>query len=153
MVIKYYSHSEVDQAIADFKSVLVGGDAVAYLRKTPKKYSLTYKSENPGDNIAHGQLLSATKVICWQMSLALQDVITSQKGLSLKARSIAMAYARVRLEISFTTIGDFFAGRDHSTVINAVNKTYRDFYDTDKNFRIMADKCFEACDKHFGFIE
>ena len=40
----------------------------------------------------------------------------------VKPRQIAMYLARKELNSSFPTIGDFFGGRDHTTVMHGVDK-------------------------------
>lgn len=56
-------------------------------------------------------------------NITLDDLIKqSRKKEYVKPRQIAMYLARQELESSFPTIGEFFGGRDHTTVMHAVEK-------------------------------
>jgi chromosomal replication initiator protein len=58
----------------------------------------------------------------------------SRKREIVQARQIAMYFAKEMTKSSLKTIGLYFGGRDHSTVIHAIG-TVNDLYDTDKEFR------------------
>jgi chromosomal replication initiator protein len=56
-------------------------------------------------------------------SISLEDLLKqSRKKEYVKPRQIAMYLARKELGSSFPTIGDFFGGRDHTTVMHGVEK-------------------------------
>lgn len=56
-------------------------------------------------------------------NISIEDLIKqSRRKEFVKPRQIAMYLARKELESSFPTIGDFFGGRDHTTVMHAVEK-------------------------------
>jgi chromosomal replication initiator protein len=56
-------------------------------------------------------------------NITLEDLIKqSRKKEYVKPRQIAMYLARKELNSSFPTIGDFFGGRDHTTVMHGVEK-------------------------------
>ena len=53
----------------------------------------------------------------------MEDLIKeSRKKEFVKPRQIAMFLVRKELDNSFPSIGDFFGGRDHTTVMHAVEK-------------------------------
>src|SRR4029078_4126169 len=53
----------------------------------------------------------------------MEDLIKqSRKKEFVKPRQIAMYLIRKELDNSFPSIGDFFGGRDHTTVMHAVDK-------------------------------
>jgi chromosomal replication initiator protein len=54
------------------------------------------------------------------------------------ARQLAMYFSKEYTHLSLKTIGYHFGGRDHSTVIHAV-QTVNDMYDTDNNFKRSVD--------------
>ncbi len=58
----------------------------------------------------------------------------SRKREIVQARQIAMYFSKECTKSSLKTIGLYFGGRDHSTVIHAIN-TVNDLCDTDKEFR------------------
>ena len=55
------------------------------------------------------------------------------------ARQLAMYYSKEYTSLSLKSIGYHFGGRDHSTVIHAV-QTVNDLYDTDNNFKKYVDE-------------
>src|SRR5690606_25363393 len=56
-------------------------------------------------------------------NVTLDDLIKqSRKKEDVKPRQIAMYLIRKELENSFPSIGEFFGGRDHTTVMHAVDK-------------------------------
>ena len=55
------------------------------------------------------------------------------------ARQLAMFFSKEYTTLSLKTIGYHFGGRDHSTVIHAV-QTVHDLYDTDSNFKKSAEE-------------
>ncbi len=56
-------------------------------------------------------------------NITLEDLIKqSRKKEYVKPRQIAMYLMRKELDSSFPSIGDFFGGRDHTTVMHAVDK-------------------------------
>ena len=56
-------------------------------------------------------------------NISMEDLIKqSRKKEYVKPRQIAMYLIRKELDNSFPSIGDFFGGRDHTTVIHAVDK-------------------------------
>ncbi len=58
----------------------------------------------------------------------------SRKREIVQARQIAMYFAKESTKSSLKTIGLYFGGRDHSTVIHAIT-TVNDLCDTDKHFK------------------
>ncbi len=59
-------------------------------------------------------------------NITIEDLIKqSRKKEFVKPRQIAMYLIRKELENSFPSIGDFFGGRDHTTVMHAVEKIKR----------------------------
>jgi len=55
------------------------------------------------------------------------------------ARQLAMYFSKEYTSLSLKSIGYHFGGRDHSTVIHAV-QTVNDMYDTDNNFKKSVDE-------------
>ena len=56
-------------------------------------------------------------------NISMEDLIKeSRKKEFVKPRQIAMFLVRKELDNSFPSIGDFFGGRDHTTVMHAVEK-------------------------------
>jgi chromosomal replication initiator protein len=56
-------------------------------------------------------------------NITLEDLLKqSRKKEFVRPRQIAMFLVRKELDNSFPSIGDFFGGRDHTTVMHAVEK-------------------------------
>lgn len=63
------------------------------------------------------------EVVAEFYSITLDDLLKqSRKKEYVKPRQIAMYLVRKELDSSFPSIGDFFGGRDHTTVMHAVEK-------------------------------
>jgi chromosomal replication initiator protein len=65
----------------------------------------------------------------------------------VRARQIAMYFAKQHTEHSLKDIGLHFGGRDHSTVIHA-NNTVDDRMDDDEQFRNTVDEISRKIDRH-----
>lgn len=64
----------------------------------------------------------------------------SRKRELVEARQIAMTLLKSETKMTLKTIGSFFSGRDHTTVIHAIN-TVEDLTETDKLFRRKYEIC------------
>jgi chromosomal replication initiator protein len=72
-------------------------------------------------------------------NITVDDLIKqSRRKEFVKPRQIAMYLVRKELESSFPTIGEFFGGRDHTTVMHAVEKVKKEVDDKD-NFKQELD--------------
>lgn len=68
-------------------------------------------------------LKKIAQIVAEFYNLTIEDLIKqSRKKEFVKPRQIAMFLARKELNSSFPTIGEFFGGRDHTTVMHAVEK-------------------------------
>ena len=87
-------------------------DVLSSLISQPKKRGLTPK-----------KIMEATAVF---YNVTMEDLVKqSRKKEFVKPRQIAMYLIRKELETSLPSIGEFFGGRDHTTVIHAVDKVGR----------------------------
>jgi len=75
------------------------------------------------------------KLVCEYFEVPV-DMVKSQtrKREIVQARQISMYLSKSHTKSSLKTIGAFFGGRDHSTVIYAC-QTVEDLIDTDKKFK------------------
>lgn len=63
------------------------------------------------------------QVVAEELGLALQEIRTKRRNKNtVLARQIAMYIIRELTELSLPEIGEFFGGRDHTTVLHAYNK-------------------------------
>src|SRR4029078_11715924 len=79
-------------------------------------------------------------------NISMEDLIKqSRKKEYVKPRQIAMYLIRKELDNSFPSIGDFFGGRDHTTVIHAVEKVERLMQEKDsfkQEINLILDKLY-----------
>ncbi len=79
-------------------------------------------------------------------NISLEDLIKqSRKKEFVKPRQIAMYLVRKELDNSFPSIGDFFGGRDHTTVMHAVEKVEKMVKEKDsfkQEVNLIMDKLF-----------
>ena len=79
-------------------------------------------------------------------NITIEDLIKqSRKKEFVKPRQVAMYLIRKELDNSFPSIGDFFGGRDHTTVMHAVEKV-ENLINTKESFKqevdLIMDKLF-----------
>ena len=79
-------------------------------------------------------------------NITMEDLLKqSRKKEFVKPRQIAMFLIRKELDNSFPSIGDFFGGRDHTTVMHAVEKVQRLITEKDsfkQEVDLILDKLF-----------
>lgn len=79
-------------------------------------------------------------------NITLEDLLKqSRKKEFVKPRQVAMYLIRKELDNSFPSIGDFFGGRDHTTVMHAVEKVEKLINDKDsfkQEVDLILDKLF-----------
>ena len=69
-----------------------------------------------------------------------------RKREGMDARRFAMWYRKKTTKDSLTKIGSYYSNRDHATVLNA-SKTAIILKETDKKFRIKAERALEMLEK------
>ena len=75
------------------------------------------------------------KIVCEHFGIRISDIKSKRRSKSLVLpRQIAMYLSRNLCKVSLADIGDKFGGKDHSTVIHAINKIEGQF---DKNPHLM----------------
>jgi chromosomal replication initiator protein len=63
------------------------------------------------------------KIVCEHFGIRISDIKSKRRSKSLVLpRQIAMYLSRNLCKVSLADIGDKFGGKDHSTVIHAINK-------------------------------
>ena len=78
-------------------------------------------------------------VVARRFRLKLSDLRSgSRKQHLVRARSLAMTLTRQMTSLSMHQIGDYFGGRDHTTVLHAIRKT-ESLLEQDAELRRMAD--------------
>ena len=78
---------------------------------------------------------SIQELVCEYFEVPVEMVKSStRKREIVQARQISMYLSKAHTKSSLKTIGQFFGGRDHSTVIYAC-QTVEDLIDTDKKFK------------------
>ena len=75
--------------------------------------------------------------------ISVLDVLSKKRSKEITfPRHIAMYLCRTLTECSFPQVGDYFGGRDHTTVMHAYNKIHAD-YDKDSETRRVVDELNE----------
>ena len=88
-------------------------------------------------------LAEITAVVAKYFRLRRTDLRSSSRKQSLvRARSLAMLLGRRMTSKSMHQIGDYFGGRDHTTVLHAVRKT-ESLLEQESDFRRAADEIQE----------
>ena len=64
-----------------------------------------------------------------------------------EARKMYCYFVKQKMSLSLTEIGDSIGGRDHTTVIHNVEK-FKDLYEVDENFKLMADAVAELIESN-----
>jgi chromosomal replication initiator protein len=83
---------------------------------------------------------SIQKIVCDYLKIPIDQVkAKTRKREIVQARQISMFFAKELTKASLKTIGMHFGGRDHSTVIHAV-QTVNDLMVTDKEFKIHIEE-------------
>lgn len=83
------------------------------------------------------------ETVCKYFKLDIKDVISQCRKRELTVcRQICMFYIKKMTKLSLKSIGAMFDGRDHSTVIYAI-QTIEDLMDTDKKFTATVNQVEE----------
>ena len=95
------------------------------------------KVVQPEDTIT---IASIAQAIARAMGLKINDLRSSSRKQSVvRARSLAMLMARRITGKSLNQIGEYFGGRDHSTVLHAIRKTETSLNDDSELAQLMRD--------------
>lgn len=135
-VVEYLAYS-IDTNVRDLEGVLISLIANASLIKKEVDLELARETLK---NIVHDidsevgiDYIQKTVSEYFKIPIDQLKDKTRKKEIVL-ARQIAMYFSKDYTNLSLKTIGDHFGGRDHSTVIHAV-QAVSDFCDTDASFK------------------
>jgi chromosomal replication initiator protein len=79
------------------------------------------------------------KIVCDSLGLTPEAISTNSRRREVaQARQMCMYLAKRHTPLSLSTIGEFYGGKHHATVLHACN-TMRDLYDTDKQIKSRID--------------
>lgn len=140
-VIEYLAYS-VDTNIRELEGVIISLIANASLVKKEIDLELakqTLKSiVHDIDSEVGVDYIQKTVSEFFKVSIDQLKDKTRKKEIVM-ARQLAMFFAKEYTSLSLKSIGYHFGGRDHSTVIHAV-QTVNDMYDTDSSFKKATDE-------------
>lgn len=69
------------------------------------------------------EISTIVKIVCRRLHVKLADVRgTSREASIMRARSVSIYLARKLTKLSLLQIGEYFSGRDHSTVLHSIHK-------------------------------
>ncbi|MGI4805688.1 MAG: chromosomal replication initiator protein DnaA, partial [Janthinobacterium lividum] len=135
-VIEYVAHN-IDNNVRELEGAMVSLLAQSTLNK--KEIDLTLARQMLKNFIKNSSkeisMESIQKLVCDYFEVPVEMVKSStRKREIVQARQISMYLSKAHTKSSLKTIGQFFGGRDHSTVIYAC-QTVEDLIDTDKKFK------------------
>jgi len=135
-VIEYVAHN-IDNNVRELEGAMVSLLAQSTLNKKEIDLALARQMlknfiKNSSKEIS---MESIQKLVCDYFEVPVEMVKSStRKREIVQARQISMYLSKSHTKSSLKTIGQFFGGRDHSTVIYAC-QTVEDLIDTDKKFK------------------
>ncbi len=135
-VIEYVAHN-IDNNVRELEGAMVSLLAQATLNKKEidlglAKMMLKNFIKNTSKEISMEYI---QKLVCEYFEVPVEMVKSkTRKREIVQARQISMYLAKSLTKTSLKSIGQFFGGRDHSTVIYAC-QTVEDLIDTDKKFK------------------
>jgi len=135
-VIEYVAHN-IDSNVRDLEGALISLLAQSTLNR--KEVDLPLAKQMLKNFIKHStkeiSIEYIQKLVCEDFEIPVDAVKSkSRKREIVQARQISMYLAKSHTKASLKSIGQFFGGRDHSTVIYAC-QTVDDLIDTDKKFK------------------
>lgn len=135
-VVEYLAHN-IDTNMRDLEGAIVSLLAQSTLNR--KEIDLPLAKQMLRNFVKHSNkeisIESIQKLVCEYFELP-QEMLKSKsrKRELVQARQISMYLAKSHTKSSLKSIGQYFGGRDHSTVIYAC-QTVDDLIETDKKFR------------------
>ena len=136
-LVQYVAHS-VDTNIRELEGVLISLIAHASLNKEEINLELAKQVLKNIVQEIHTEVSMdyIQKTVAAHYSIALEDLKSkSRKRELVTARQIAMFFAKKYTNHSLKSIGYYFGGRDHSTVIHAL-QTVNNMLDTEPHFKL-----------------
>ncbi|SMO62344.1 chromosomal replication initiator protein DnaA [Solitalea koreensis] len=135
-VIEYVAHN-IDNNIRELEGALIS--LLAHSTLNRKEIDLPLAKQMLKNFIKHSSkeisMESIQKLVCEYFEIPMEMVKSkTRKREIVQARQISMYLAKNHTKASLKTIGQFYGGRDHSTVIYAC-QTVEDLIDTDKKFK------------------
>ncbi|MBM3230788.1 chromosomal replication initiator protein DnaA [Candidatus Peregrinibacteria bacterium] len=115
---------ELEQRAPTIKSI---AEIMSKLNKDPHVKEEDIGFEKPNDRRA--TLQDVMEAVSRYYSVSVQDMVGSSRVREiLMPRQIAMYIGKKHLHISYVSLGEIFSGRDHTTVMNAVEKIEREMH-------------------------
>lgn len=135
-VIEYVAHN-IDTNVRDLEGALISLLAQSTLNR--KEVDLSLAKQMLKNFIRHSSkeisIEYIQKLVCEYFEIPVEAVKSkSRKREIVQARQISMYLAKSHTKSSLKSIGQYFGGRDHSTVIYAC-QTVDDLIETDKKFK------------------
>ena len=80
-----------------------------------------------------------TDIVSEHLGISKEDILSTRRSADIaQARQISMYLCRTMTEKSLESIGDYFGGKDHSTVMHSIDKI-KDRMETDQNLASTID--------------
>jgi chromosomal replication initiator protein len=108
------TYPQIQQSLLHCLQRLAGADAAGSDVTVRRKSDATQKES----------LVRIAKLVARQSQIKLSDMLgPSRRQTIVRARGIAVYLARTLLNLSFDDLGEYFGGRDHTTVLHSWRKT------------------------------
>ena len=150
-VIEYVAHN-ISVNTRELEGVLISLVAHSSLNKVPLDLNFTKEVLKTYIKTSSKELTveQIQKVVCEVMDVNI-DLLKekTRKREAVQARQISMHFIKQYTKTSLASIGKIFGGRDHSTVIHAV-QTVKDLMETDPKFRAKVQEIEKIININFG---
>ena len=144
--VLFFLAEKIKSNIRELEGALIR--VVAYAKLIGKEISVDLAKEVLKDMIVEGEKKITIDLIQKKVSeyfdIKLSDMRVKKRNKTIAyPRQIAMYLARQLTDYSLPEIGDYFGGRDHTTVIHACDKIEKDIT-TEKGLRGLLDKLVQS---------
>lgn len=125
-----YIAERMETSIRELEGFLISLGTYASINGLPVTLELAKDLLNERYNIENTRIINAESItdkICDHFGVSKSDIVgKSRKKQIVFPRQLAMYLCRQLTEMSLPKIGEYFGGRDHTTVIHAVEKIEKD---------------------------
>ncbi len=128
----------------DVKSIINTAELqLMELLKVPVKLELVYLNRRQKVEMSDVDMVNAVQVLVAEVyEIPLMHMRSAcRKHPYPDARTIGMVLVRNELNLPLKLIGLYFGGKDHSTVIHAINYKFAEQIEVDANFKRKYEKC------------
>jgi chromosomal replication initiator protein len=136
------SFSLLQRLVVEFKNTLAASSKLDPAAYSSEKSIACYQD----DELSNAEHLDLTvKVVAEHFDILPSMLLSpSRKHTTVLARSIAIYLSRRLFSLNYSLIGQYFGGRDHSTILHSYRKI-GDLYRSDSAFQQIVDSLWSKC--------